>query len=573
MRTIWKDTILSSGVSFLKKGVVASLIFCGAATPAAQAQDLVKPFLRKLEYYKYANVSIFEADANAMKRVKEVFTPSLQRPSSLDNAEQECTNTDEIKKRIQKKQPVPKTLIEEGGSPQDCEAVQSYYQAAASMVQIGKVYVIAERYADGQEPNILGIVSIEGPKAGQPFDNDALRNALNAPISAGVLDAADLRQMKTKQFEKNDSTGAMQEVSGSISGTTFENMYDYLKAMIKQNPQEMTSKIRPNQAVAMKINKEVVTKMIGEDNVGDYLMISEGEPHKASNEGTFLDEVVVGVADLISWRHYEDPNNSKDGEPNGLPKYGAELRYGLDDLGYPSLWSERVAVNALWGAQKLGVILPSSLWSPQITPIFAERKFTTLGGGIGINGSFDFPFKLIDRSGVFNFSGSGLFGNNIAPARHGQAVGDIRDSAWNNYLIRAHFQGNYTFAIGINDPDNEEQKYFIRFKIGGAAYWVEEWLNRNGVMASTYNFRRFVPSLLARLEFMSSGLSVPFGSYIQFFDGVLAGNVWLQVPIAEQGFFTGIRLDCKVSAPVTRAPYPWEVQTVIFPSARFIFRW
>ena len=42
------------------------------------------------------------------------------------------------------------------------------------------------------------------------------------------------------------------------------------------------------------------------------------------------------------------------------------MRFGNDDIGYPSLWSERVAVNALWDANKLGVILPTSLWAPDI---------------------------------------------------------------------------------------------------------------------------------------------------------------------------------------------------------------
>ena len=97
-----------------------------ACASSLSAQELTKAFLRKMDWYKYSNISLFEADASAMKRFKETFTPSLPRTAGLEAAEQECTNTDDIRKRISKKQPVPQSLIDEGGSPQDCEVVNLY---------------------------------------------------------------------------------------------------------------------------------------------------------------------------------------------------------------------------------------------------------------------------------------------------------------------------------------------------------------------------------------------------------------------------------------------------------------
>lgn len=541
------------------------------------AQDLTKPFIRKLEYYKYANISIFEANADAIKRFKEELTPSISKTAALEQAEQDCPTTDEIKKKIKNKQSVPQNLIDE--APNECDMVRNYYKAMSELTQIGKVFVVTEKFADGSDPVIIGAVSIGVMNPAQSADPEALKAALNSPLSIGVLDAGELRTFKTKVTEQSadPNNPGVVFVKGSIETTQYDNMYEYFKNMIKQNPQDKVNSIRPNQSVAMRLNKEVVTKMIAEDKVDEYMYITEGEPHKVGvDAGKFRDEIVVGIADYFSWRHYESPENAN-GEPTGLPKYGIEVKAGLEDIGYPSLWSERITANALWGGQKLGAILPTSLWSSKVTPTFADRKMTS--GGAGLNGSFDFPFKLIDKSGVFNVSGSFAFNgaSNISATNYGPKVNPSDPSptaSRYDYTVGAHGQLNYTFAIGINDPDREAQAYFVRFKIGGAFYMVEQWLNENGVITGGQKpTRTVVGNLLARIEFMATGLSVPFGAYIQFFDGALSGQTWLQVPISEEGFLTGIRLDGKIYAPITRSPYAWETQTVIMPSVRFIFRW
>ena len=556
------------------------LMFC---SQILSAQELTKAFLRKMDYYKYSNISLYEADGAAVKRFSEVITPGYPRTPALETAEQECTNTDDIKKRVQKKQPVPQTMIDEGGSPTDCETVKNYYTALAGLVRIGKVYVLCERYAEGGEPVILGVVGIQLPSQQQASDPEYLKNALNGPILSSVLDASDLRQFKTKEFEKDDSTGTMVAVKGSIESTGAENMYDYLKNVIKQNPAEQTGKIRPTQSVAMKINKEVVTKMIGEDRVDEYLMITEGEPHKViQGVKQFTDEIVIGAADLISWRHYQDPA-SVQGEPTNLPQYGVEMRYGNDDIGYPSLWSERVAVNALWDANKLGVILPTSLWAPNILPILTlPSRFTTLQNSVGLNANFDFPFKLIERSGVFNVAGSVMLGNSIAYNNRGPYVDPFETGVPDSlrlrksFLMRWHGLVNYTFSIGINDPDKENLGYNLRFKIGAAGYQMEEWVPRS--LGAEFNpgtdrtsSLKFSPFF--RIEYMSYGLSVPFGAYIQYFDGAGSGMAWLQIPISDTGFLTAIRLDGRLFVPIVRGPYEWESSLVAVPSLRFIFRW
>lgn len=533
-------------------------------------QDVTKSYLRRLDYYKYANISIFEANAEAIKRFREEFTPTPQKTPALEQAEQDCPTTDEIKKKLKNKQPVAKSLLEEAQN--ECEMVLTYYKILNEQQSIGKVYVITEKYVDGSDPVIIGAISIQVVNPAQAGDPEAIKTALNAPINSGVLDANELRALKTKVMEQSNDPNNPGSVfiRGSIESTPYDNMLEYFKNSIKQSPLDKINTIRPQQTAAIKISKDVVSKMLSEDRVGDYMYITEGEPHKVNPPKEFLDEIVIGLADYFSWKHYADPQTIE-GDPTGLPQYGIEMKAGVDDIGFPSLWSERWTLHALWGQQKLGVVLPTSLWAGE-AKIFNDRKMTS--GAAGLSAAFDFPFKLIDRSGIFNVSGSYCFSNNenITKTDYGTLVDPTKaESGRYDYFLKSHAQANYTFAIQINDPDKEEQLYFIRFKIGGAFYLMETFLNTKESFQKLE--QKAIGGFLTRLEFMATGLSVPFGTSAQFFDGALSGHVWLQVPISEEGFFTGIRLDGKIYAPVTRSPYNWELQTVIMPSLRFIFRW
>ncbi len=206
----------------------------------------LKQALLHLSDYAYSNISLFEADPYAKKRLREVLTPPLPRTSALETAEQECANTDDIKKKISRGQPVPQALIDEGGSPNACESVKIYYSKMASLEQIGKVYVVTKRYAEGEEPEILGIVSIplNEERKEQANDSDVLRNALSSPLTVGTLTAAELSAMKTKEFVRDDSTGVMVSVKGSIEWTFSETMLDYLSESIRQNSNEKIGLLR-----------------------------------------------------------------------------------------------------------------------------------------------------------------------------------------------------------------------------------------------------------------------------------------------------------------------------------------
>ncbi len=184
-----------------------------------------KATLRKLDYYRHSGYALYEADSTLVHRLSERLTPGYPRSRVLDSAEKECTNTDDIKKRISKKQPVPQTMIDEGGSPSDCEIVKNYYTALAGLVRIERTYIVVNMR--GAEPKIIGMVSTMAPSPNQETDPDFLRNSLQVPIYSSVLDVEELEEFPTKEFEKDDSTGLMIAVKGAMLNTSADYLYDY----------------------------------------------------------------------------------------------------------------------------------------------------------------------------------------------------------------------------------------------------------------------------------------------------------------------------------------------------------
>lgn len=194
----------------------------------------IKEALKHLPDYAEANISLVEAEAVVVKRLSLTFTPSPERTPSLETAEQECLITDEIKNRIAKKQPVTKEMIDGSSSPSDCEMVRAYYNKLATMRRIGKVYVVTEQSrSEKKMQNILGIVAIENPTPIQMADPDFLRHAFAQPLL--VMDAKELAAMKTKEYAKDEETGAILATRGSIEGTESKTMLEYLQKTIPGN--------------------------------------------------------------------------------------------------------------------------------------------------------------------------------------------------------------------------------------------------------------------------------------------------------------------------------------------------
>lgn len=291
--------------------------------------------------------------------------------------------------------------------------------------------------------------------------------------------------------------------------------------------------------------------------------------------------------DLISWRYYERYTYTNDaGESftdsfainnSRLPKLGVELKYGIDEINYPSMWSERMTLSALWDRVKLGFILPTNGWSSLTEDAFKiDRKLTH--GGFGIAGEMDFPIKVVPKSGIFHVGFGYVFGDakeseyknrKLDPETYQTNTMD------NDYLIRLNAQFHYTFAMSI---DND---YLFRFGIGGTLYTVEKWYNKlidntnnpdkdgNEISYEKLN-NETIGGISGKLEFMSKNITTPFGATVQYFDEGIGLNAWIQFPVVENTF--AIRVDAKgYFKAFADEPRAWETDKGMFiPMARFI---
>lgn len=187
--------------------------------------------LRRLDNYRHSGLCLFEVDSNIVRRLSEIFTPSLPRTQGLEEAEKECSNAATIRELCRQQKLISPTLIDEGGSPQDCEIVKNYYLQLNSLVQIQRAYCLVDvRFP---EPRILGIIPISARTYSGEFSTEALLNNLQAPLAGGLMTGAEMRRFKLEEYEQDDSTHAMIPVKGSFSAKPFTNIYEYCQDKIR----------------------------------------------------------------------------------------------------------------------------------------------------------------------------------------------------------------------------------------------------------------------------------------------------------------------------------------------------
>ncbi len=313
---------------------------------------------------------------------------------------------------------------------------------------------------------------------------------------------------------------------------------------------------------------------IGSYDVQKFLRIGDGQ---ALDYFGKAHEFIVSM-DLISWKrypmaYYEDSTGKLVADPyyitnEDLPEFGIELKYGIDELSYPSMWSERMTLSALWQSVKLGIILPTSGWSNLSESVYNINRTLTFGG-VGVAAAFDFPFKVIPQSGVFHANLGYIFGNAQMPGYKTKPTVDDFMFYNQDYLIRANAQLHYTFGVSIDDD------YWFRFGIGGTVYAVEHWNYKiaENVIPPELSFRKAktetVAGISGKIEFMSKNILTPFGGSIQYFDESLGLKLWLEIPVIENTF--ALRFDANGFFTAFRDPHPWEHSSVFVPQIRFIF--
>lgn len=375
--------------------------------------------------------------------------------------------------------------------------------------------------------------------------------------------------------------------------TTFSanNLYDLMvNALVQRNVENKTIEaqgIGNAQWFARKIFGNTETPFLNEADLSSYdvqkiLRVSEGEPF---NFGIKQNELILSP-DWILWRRFPQPGYYDAASGNfivdttlnsnsDLPLVGLELKYGIDCINYTSFFSERVTLSALWQNVKLGLILPTDGWASMGKNVFdINRKLTY--AGFGLAGSFDFPIKVIPKSGVFHFDFGYVLGDAKESKYKSRNIDTLTYAPWRtiankdfDYLIRGNIQAYYTFGIQIDN------NYLFRFGLGGTFYQVEQWYYdldtanlRRRLVFKKYD-EKSVGDVSIRVDFMSTDIATPFGANVQYFNGGIGGGVWLQVPIIRNTLY--LRLDGRgYFVPFKDKPDEWENKGYFIPMARFI---
>ena len=569
----------------------------------AQQTAQIRSILGKFKSYRYSNVFLFQVDDGTVSAIN----PLLGVPEpKMNAAANRSKKKDQVQEAIDEGEvDVAGYLKANGGGNMnnDDREYEKYYRLYTKWQDelFSRAYIVTTRFRTGEPFEIIGLLTSGNKEMVSKIDE-------NIDPPKGIFLANDLQRVGSP-----DTLGIA------------KTLYEYLERKILQNDAEnVTAEAQGiGEDATFLPQKYGTTYPINEDDIQQYLRITDGQPQEYDSPN----ELTIGLFDLIRFRHYgkleefDEEGNLIPDEAEGdssvkriynknLPLYGVELRYGMPEINYPSLWSERMTLNVMWQSNKFGIVLPTNGWSSLATDVFsAQRKLTH--AGLGIYGSLDFPIKLVNQGGVFNFNGSYVFGPAATNPVSTQfmfagrnASGDLDSASYRSldlsYLPRFHAQAHYSFAVDI------DRTAFFRFKLGATMYVIQRFaeleqqngndengrpiyekknrqidqysyddlstLNRfdqlkiaamNGLQGS-----EVVAGLSGRIEFMNRSRTVPWGASMQFFDGSISGDVWAQVPVVN-GF--DLRIMAQYFQVALRDPKPWEEQTIVQPSLQMLF--
>jgi len=133
--------------------------------------------------------SLFRANEATIQAVRNIVSPPPARTPALEFAEQQCSTTEYIKKRFQKRQPVPQALIDEGGNPAACETVKEFYTQLMAFEAVRNVVMLVSKPKGGKSAELLGALAIGGRDKLIVQDND-----LAAPLH--IYSVEDLKALR-----------------------------------------------------------------------------------------------------------------------------------------------------------------------------------------------------------------------------------------------------------------------------------------------------------------------------------------------------------------------------------------
>lgn len=531
---------------------LALTVAATCATPSAiyaQRTTEINSILNKFVSYRYSSVSVFRFrdDDGSVQGLNILLGP---KEPELGDLPKQSRKKDELESAVLDPSSVEESELTKLLRDPSNKAYYKYYSEKVEWErkQFKKAFVVTERFRRGEKPKIIALLTQKTTESYYGLEQDV------NPPSEIIL------------------PNQLRKTAAPLSSSA-ATLYDYLvNQIIQENVENVTSEAQGLDGTTTYIRKKYgVTNLVDGDNIQQYMRISEGQPKDYRTGG---DELTLGFLDVIRFRHFEqerDENGEiKDSAYNkSLPKYGVELRYGLEEINYPSLISERVNLNVMWQSYKLGVILPTSGWAQLSKDVFNIDR-TMTNAGFGVNAGFTFPMKIVNQSGVFDFNGSFVFGD----GKFNNPVLFLENNSTNNvaFLPRMHLQGHYSFAINIDETS------FFRFKLGGTYYSMERWIQEKSLDRETGDTVTnvvqpgFKPSeniggISGKVEYMALSNTVPWGAGLQFFDGTLLSNVWLQLPFSDQFSIKG---DARMFNTLLRDPKLWERRSFFIPSLQFI---
>ncbi|MBI3258220.1 MAG: hypothetical protein HYZ54_01875 [Ignavibacteriae bacterium] len=524
---------------------VLGILFSVSAFGQRTAQ--LRSILQNFKSYRYSNIFLFKLDDASVNAINPLLgttepkmNPAANRSKKKDEITELIDNGDD---------PLTEPDISKKLNNDDREYIKYYYSYKAWQDGLfKKAYIVTTRFRSEEPFEIIGLLT---------STNDDSRARLDETIDPPkkVYLAGELRRIGSP-----DTTG--------IAKTLME----YLQRNISQDLSENITAEAQGLGEGYLIPKKVGdTKIVDEDDIQQYLRITEGQPQDYNSPN----EITVGLFDLLRYRRYEPINSNLTSLATSidstqpiiynkwLPKYGIELKQGFEEINYPSLWSERLTLSVMWQSYKLGLILPTSGAAPLSKDIFGvERKLTS--AGMGANASFDFPMKIINQSGVFTLTSSYVFGDPKYNPIYTPETGNYL-----TYLPRFHIQGHYSFALNI------DENHYFRFKLGGTFYTMEKW-QRNftpkpdslgPIQPFQQDQNDAIASISGKIEYMTISNTVHWGSGLQYFDGTGLLDLWMQVPLTNSMHLRG---EVKFFQTIFRDPKPWEKSNVFIPAILFI---
>ncbi|NLO18377.1 MAG: hypothetical protein GX121_00615 [Ignavibacteria bacterium] len=576
--------------TFFKVLIVSSLLIVFVLPLKLRAQeqgtrDNIENVLRQFKNWRFGTVSLYE-----IRNLAE-----LRRALK---SKDEATSTKVSSDCVEKANPEERRIVEEGVAsgksyddiimdflnkglppPEDLQCIYDVIRGSggAEEQQIERAYLVTTRSERNSIPNtvIALIVSYD--------DSENIKRNLRSVQPSNIYS---IRELKDEALDESFRSRTLYDlmlnalIQGNVDNKTLEAQGIGSDIYFAPRVYGITS------SLALDDND------LYNQDIQQFLRISEAQP--IDYIGT-SNELIISP-DLISWRMYEPPYEiDRDGnfvvDSNGnyvidqyfvtnddLPSFGLELKYGLEDLNYPSIWSERLTLNAVMKNVKFGVILPTGWFGDDREILSQERRLTY--GGVGIAGSMDFPVKIIPQSGLFKFSFGYVFGDAVQSKYKNRNLSDpssidpLINLFDNDYLIRANAQLHYTFGVKIDED------YSLRFGVLGSVYNVEKWFNRISEDSITgdrsLSFSKLdnevIGGISGKVEFMATNVSWPYGASAQYFDEGIGANVWLHIPLPIMDNRMALRLDAKAYfAAFKNTPRAWESKSLFIPMARLIF--